>query len=79
MTFWRRLKYKFNGASNTAFGRIATADQQLQDAKGKIVAIRDSQNAKRSAAANLKSEAEQVHAEQDAIDKDIKAVHDLLG
>jgi len=70
---------KKSAASGSAFGRVAGAAAQLESTRGKIVALKDSIAAKKAATADLKSQAEAIHADHDALDSSIADLHSLLG
>lgn len=63
----------------TAFAKVATADDKIADAKGKISALQSAATEKSAQAETLRNWALNAHARLDLAHEDLNEVHELLG
>lgn len=77
--YFERKQVFGSGSSESAFGRLATADQRVKDAQGKIIAIQDSLQVKQDAVVSLPAQADAIHAQHDELSENLDDLHAKLG
>lgn len=79
MSFYNTLKSKFTGKpSGSAFALIATADDKVLQAKGRVIAIDAANREKQSQSDSLDQEVSRVHAETNAVHSRLDGILDRL-